>query len=181
MALVLFDLNGTLLDPGSAKAVLQAAVRLAMVHTLAGEFRPLAELLEAAGGETPQAMPAFADVPGGLDRLSAEGHRLAVLTNSAREVAEGHLEGAGLRARFERVVGVDAIGAYKPDRRTYAYALEQLDSRPEDAWLVAAHDWDVIGAHAAGLRTVFVDRGDPAPATVTPDRVVTGLAELSLS
>ena len=180
MALVLFDLNGTLLDPGPRKDLIQAAVRLAMIHQLGGEFRPLAELIEAAGGEVPESMPPFPDVAGALDRLAGEGHRLAVLTNSARETGDGHLQRAGLRERFERVIGVDEVEAYKPDRRAYAYALDQLGAQPRDAWLVAAHDWDIIGAHAAGLRTAFVDRGGPAPATVAPDATVASLEELRL-
>ncbi len=82
MALILFDLNGTLLDPGAEKDKLQAAVRLAMIHTLADDFRPFAELLEAAGGTVPTEMPPFSDVPEGLDRLERAGHRRAVLTNA---------------------------------------------------------------------------------------------------
>ncbi len=180
MALVLFDLNGTLLDPGPRKDVIQAAVRLAMIHQLGGEFRPLAELITAAGGEVPEAMPPFPDVVGALDRLAGDGHRLAVLTNSARETGGRHVQRAGLGERFERVIGVDEIQAYKPDRRAYAYALDQLGVEPRDAWLVAAHDWDIIGAHAAGLRTAFVDRGGQAPATVAPDAAVASLEELRL-
>jgi 2-haloacid dehalogenase len=180
MALVLFDLNGTLLDPGEHAEGLQAAVRLAMVHTLAGEFRPLAELVEAVGGRVPDAMPPFPDVPAGLEALAAAGHRLAVVTNSARATGEGHLERAGLRDRFARVVGADEVGAYKPDRRVYAHALAELGAAPGDAWLVAAHDWDVAGASVAGLRTAFVDRGGPAPVSVTPDRTVRALTDLRI-
>ena len=169
MALILFDLNGTLLDPGPEKEKLHAAVRLAMAHTLAGDFRPFAELIAAVGGTVPERMPPFADVPAGLDRLTGQGHRLAVLTNSARETAEQHLRAAGLRERFGRVIGVDEIGAYKPDARTYAHALEQLEATAGDTWLVAAHDWDLIGAHGTGLRTAFLDRGGPRPVTIAVD------------
>jgi 2-haloalkanoic acid dehalogenase type II len=180
MALVLFDLNGTLLDPGAHSGGIQAGVRLAMVHTLAGEFRPLAELVEAAGGEVPDVMAPFPDVQAGLDRLAAAGHRLAVLTNSARATGERHLTRANLRERFEAVIGADDAGTYKPDRRAYACALERLGADATGSWLVAAHDWDVIGAHASGLRTAFVDLGRPHPVTMSPDAWVAGLDELEL-
>ena len=175
MALVLFDLNGTLLDPGEQLEPLRNAVRLAMAHTLAGDIRPFAELIEASGGEVPDEMPPFPDVPPGLDALAAAGHRLAVLTNSARETGERHLERAGLRDRFERVIGVDEIGEYKPSPRVYGYALEQLGATAGDTWLVAAHDWDLVGAAGAGLRTAFVARGGPKPVTIEPDRRVEAL------
>ena len=181
MALVLFDLNGTLLDPGPLGPALQQAVRLAMAHTLAGDVRPFAELVEAAGGEVPEAMPPFPDVAPGLDRLRAEGHRLAVVTQSARATGEQHLSGAGLLDRFERVVGADEAGAAKPDLRVYAYALQALGGQAgEGTWLVAAHDWDVVGAHGAGLRTAFLDRGGPPPVSVRADRIVPALTELDL-
>ncbi len=180
MALVLFDLNGTLLDPGPGKGKLQAAVRLAMVHTLAGDFRPFAEFLQAVGGSVPDAMPAFPDVPEGLAALQRQGHRLVVLTNSARETGQKHVRAAGLGDCFERVIGVDEVGAYKPDRRAYAYALSELDAAPGDTWLVAAHDWDLIGAHGAGLRTAFVARGGPRPATVEVDQEVDALSALRI-
>ena len=180
MALVLFDLNGTLLDPGPGKDTLRAAVRLAMAHTLAGDFRPFSELLEAVGGTVPEAMPPFPDVPDGLGALKRQGHRLAVLTNSARETGEQHLRAAGLRDFFVRVIGVDEVGAYKPDTRAYGFALSQLGTDAGDAWLVAAHDWDLIGAHGAGPRTVFVARGGLPPVTVEADRKVGALTQLQL-
>lgn len=180
MALILFDLNGTLLDPGAAKDKLHAAVRLAMAHTLADDFRPFAELLEAVGDTVPETMPPFPDVPDGLDALKRRGHRLAVLTNSARETGERHLRAAGLRDSFERVIGVDEVGAYKPDRRAYAYALSQLGAEARDTWLVAAHDWDMVGAHGAGLRTAFVARGGPRPATIEVDSEADALSALQI-
>ncbi|CAA9494216.1 MAG: hypothetical protein AVDCRST_MAG69-1516 [uncultured Solirubrobacteraceae bacterium] len=180
MALILFDLNGTLLDPGSEQDKLQNAVRLAMAHTLADDFRPFAELLQAVGGSVPEELPHFPDVPAGLDRLRGRGHRLAVLTNSAQATGEQHVKRAGLREFFERVIGVDEVGAYKPSRRAYAFALDQLGAAPDETWLVAAHDWDLIGAHAAGLRTAFLARGGPRPTTIPVDSEAADLTALEL-
>ena len=180
MALVLFDLNGTLLDPGDSLPQLKRAVQLAMAHTLAGDFRPFGELLEAAGGDPSSDMPAFEDAAPALSALQQAGHRLGVLTNSERATAERQLASAGIADAFTRVVGTDEVGAFKPDLRVYRHALEQLGAEAGDTWLVAAHDWDLVGAHCAGLNTVYVDRGQPDPATMTPDRSLTTLTELSI-
>lgn len=184
MALLLFDLNGTLLDPGERRDALREAIRLSTAHTLAGDPRPLAELLEAAGSSPPREMAPYPDVAEGLDALSAAGHRLVVATNSAGEQAEALLERAGLRDRFEQVIGADALGVPKPARRAYEAALERAgggdDVRDGDRWLVAAHDWDLIGAHGAGLRTAFLDRGGPEPVTIEVDRSVAALTELRI-
>src|SRR5437588_2764101 len=148
MALITFDLNGTLLDPGDHANVLQHAVRLAMAHTLAGDFRPFSELIEASGGQVPDEQPAFEDVPAGLDRLANAGHELAVITNSSRATGEQHLARAGLLDRFTQIASVEDVQVYKPHPRVYE--LVRSD------WHVAAHWWDVLGASAAGRRTVYI-------------------------
>lgn len=172
MATLTFDLNGTLLDPGDQADALQQAVELAMAHTLAGDFRPFVELFEAVRGELPEAMPPFEDVAAGLDRLLRQGHRLAVITNSARETCERHLARAGLLEHFDQIAGADQVRAYKPDPRVYALI-------PGD-WHVAAHWWDVLGAARAGRRTVYVNRGAPLPGTVAADLVVERLDDLDV-
>ena len=171
MARISFDLNGTLLDPADRADVLDRAVELAMAHTLAGEFRPSEELLEAAGAPLPADFAPFVDVPEGLERLHGAGHDLMVLTNSATDTAERHLTRAGLRALFCEVAGTDRVRAYKPDPRVYALV--------ESDWHVAAHWWDVLGAARAGRRTVHVARRDTLPATVHADIEVKDLSELN--
>jgi FMN phosphatase YigB (HAD superfamily) len=171
MAVISFDLNGTLLDPQDQTDVLQRAVQLAMAHTLAGEFRPFDELLEAAGGRPPDAMPLRPDVTAGLDRLRAAGHELCVLTNSAADTGTEHLARAGILDRFTRVAGADEAGAYKPDRRVY-------DLIPDGEWHVAAHWWDILGADRAGRRTIYIARAGPLPSTVKAEIVVERLDDL---
>jgi 2-haloacid dehalogenase len=181
MSLFLFDLNGTLLDPGENADGIQAAVRLAIVHMLAGEFRPLPDLAAALGVRIPEEMPAFPDVPGGLARLKENGHRLVVLTNTPTDLATAQLRHAELEGYFERVIGADSLRLYKPHRRVYTSAVLEANANPMQSWLVAAHDWDVIGAKGVGLRTVFLDRGDGDPVSTQPDRTVGSLEALALT
>jgi 2-haloacid dehalogenase len=186
---VVFDLNGTLLDPapltaawpsvprGLALSVLDQAVAQAMADTLTGEFRPFPEYVRAAlahraaiaglpdevvsaGITAARRLPAFADAAPALQRLAGEGHRLTVLTNSAADAAREALNAAGLATHLQAVVGADAVRAYKPDARVYRHALEHLGSAPGSTWLVAAHWWDVAGAKRAGWRTAWVGRDE---------------------
>ncbi|KAK4157702.1 HAD-like domain-containing protein [Chaetomidium leptoderma] len=60
------------------------------------------------------------------------------------------------------VVSVDEmeVPVYKPDQRAYEYLVREVgrEGRPEEVWLVSANPFDALGAVAAGLRSVWVDR-----------------------
>jgi len=202
---VLFDLNGTLVDPGAmtatwpggrgvALSILDAAVMQAMVDTLSGEFRPFPDYVRAAlahraalaglgdeaveaGVAAARALPAFPDAGEALAGLRAAGRRVGVLTNSAADAARSTLEAAGLQEHVEAVLGADGVAAYKPDRRVYEYALRELEAS-EDSWLVAGHWWDVAGAKRAGMRTAWIgrDEGVLLPGVPAPDVLAPDLA-----
>jgi FMN phosphatase YigB (HAD superfamily) len=172
MAVITFDLNGTLLDPGDQADVLQRAIVLSMAYTLTGNFRGFSELIEASGGQVPDEQPPFEDVAAGLDRLRAAGHELAVITNSSRETGEQHLAAAGLRDLFTSVASAEEVRAYKPSPEVY-------DLIPSD-WHVAAHWFDVLGASSAGRRTVYIARQGQLPPTIEADMVIKRLDELEI-
>lgn len=121
------------------------------------------------------ALPLHGDVVAGLGVLREAGYRLAVLTNSTDATIEAQLAHTKSRDYFEHVMSTDAVGRHKPAPETYAYACERLGVAPDDAMLVAAHDWDVTGALRAGMRAAFVSRHgtalnplEPAPEIVAP-------------
>lgn len=93
-----------------------------------------------------------------LRRLDGAGHRLFALTNSSTESAEELLGKAGLRDFFELALSTDEAGACKPDPRPYRMALDRAGSAPPEACMVAAHGWDILGADAVGMRTVWIER-----------------------
>ena len=98
------------------------------------------------------------DVAEGIHALSDLGIRLVTLSNGSVTVTEDLLERSGLRDHFERLLSVEDAGVWKPAASAYAYALEQCGVVPMDAMLVAAHPWDIDGAHRAGLGTAWVNR-----------------------
>jgi 2-haloacid dehalogenase len=196
---VLFDLNGTLVDPaplaeplGADAAFVHAAFdeanAAAMVVTLGGGEAGFADLLESAlrrrltaagrpDDGVPAAlerlaeMPAYPDAAAALDALRGAGHELAVLTQSSAEAAETVLRSAGLRERFAVVASAPEV-AFKPDPRAYRHGLAQVGAGT--AWFVAGHWWDVAGAAAAGLRAAWVSRTDGAYPDALPRPEATG-------
>jgi 2-haloacid dehalogenase len=194
---VLFDLNGTLVDPAVllddapeiAVAALDEANMMAMVTVIAGaeaEFKPLLDAalrrgLERAGRdpglasdalERLRSMPAYPEVPDALATLRSAGFRLAVLTQSGVEGAEAVTANAGIREHFELVLSAPESGSFKPEDLAYNYALERAGAG--DAWFVAGHWWDVAGAAYAGLRTAWVSRTDLAYPVAMPPPDVRG-------
>jgi 2-haloacid dehalogenase len=194
---VLFDLNGTLLDAGAMTAgwpgsprgaglrALDDAVAQAMVDTIGGEVRPFPDYVRAAlghlaavaglpeeladqGATMARALPPFDDAAGALRALRDGGQAPSVLTNSAADAAREALQAAELLDLVDEVVGADAVGAYKPDRRVYEAGLGALGAEAADTWLVAAHWWDVAGAKRAGLRTAWVGRDEGALLSTVP-------------
>jgi len=202
---ILFDLNGTLLDPRAiarawsddptagdvAVEVLDSAVVQAMADTVVGEFRPFPEYLAAAlalrvpddavddAVEAASAMPA---VPGALEAVAqlAATMRVGVLTNSATDSAEKALDQAGLSACVSLVAGADEVRRYKPHPAVYDHGVELTGAPRNRVLLAAAHWWDVHGAKAAGLRTCWIAPKEERllASAARPDIRVTALDEI---
>lgn len=171
---VAFDVMGTLFDltplrERFGEAAFQQLLHATTAVTLAGGFVPFPELARAtfaargldAGAALdvlarlepyPDAEPAF----GTLERA---GVRIAVLTNGSEENTRTLLGRAGLADRVERVLTTEQARAYKPHPAPYLHAAAELGLEPDRVTLIAAHDWDVLGAREAGLGAVLVDRG----------------------
>lgn len=121
-----------------------------------------------------------ADVRPTFERMRAAGHTIATLTNSTAAVAEDQLANSGLRASVDAVHSADTVRQLKPGRAPYELVLREHGVAPTDAVLIAAHDWDIAGADAAGWRTGYISRGRPwrLASAVQPHVRADGLVEL---
>lgn len=172
-------------------------LKLAFVATITATYRPFTDFAGAAfdmvaegQGVLPEprdratvvaavgALPAHPDAREGLRLLNEAGFRIAALTNSPLTVAKGQLGHAGLAALFERVMSVEMVKTFKPARATYLSAIEAMGAAPDETVFIAAHDWDIAGAMAAGLRGGFIARPgqvlsplQPIPEYIGPDMV----------
>ncbi len=126
-------------------------------------------------------LPAHPDVAPALDRLRDAGWQLIALTNSAPTTVTAQLEGAGLAARFDHILSVDAVKRFKPSAEPYRHAASVAEVEPGQLWMVACHDWDLVGARAVGLSTAFVDRPGQSwsPTFPAPDVTVDDFGQLA--
>jgi 2-haloacid dehalogenase len=60
----------------------------------------------------------------------------------------------------------------KPAPAPHRYALAQQPVAAGQAFMVAAHDWDVAAANAAGLRSALLDRGGVRPLPGCDEQIV---------
>jgi 2-haloacid dehalogenase len=123
-------------------------------------------------------MPVHADVPAGLKQLKDAGFRLVTCTNSPPDPRTSPLKHAGIDDWFERSFSVDRVRRFKPAPQVYHMVAEELNVRPVDMCMVAAHVWDTIGAQSVGCSGALVARpgnapllvrGLPQPQVVAPD------------
>jgi 2-haloacid dehalogenase len=209
--LVIFDVVGTLFSLERVRQSIKAQdlpsellpwwfgrlLQSAMAATLADRYLPfrqaaevsLKQVLAIADRPENMAESILAEMqeltpwPDAFDCLQTlhQSHHLVALTNSSVDAAEGLIGKAGLRDLFRGVLSTDEVRACKPDPRPYRMALARAGRKPSEAWMVAAHGWDVLGADAVGMRTVWIDRVEkrwPFPGN-PPDCVAADLAQVA--
>ncbi len=189
---VIFDLNGTLVDPGVllepaelGVTALDEANMMAMVTVLAGRETDVQAAARRGAAARSRARRPRSGAGRGRARAAAVDARLPGRPGGAGAAARGRLPArradavlgwrpprrcwrtSGLRAHFELVLSAPASGAFKPEDLAYRYALDQAGAT--DAWFVAGHWWDIAGAAFAGLRTAWISRTDLAYPIAMPE------------
>lgn len=99
------------------------------------------------------------DVVPALERFKALGLKLVVLSN-ANGTVRSKLARLGLARWFEHVLDSGEEGIEKPDPRFFALGLQRAGAEPASTIHVGdVFNIDVVGARAAGIRAVLIDRG----------------------
>ena len=181
-ALLLFDLDGTLVD--SAPDLAGAANDLRQVHGLPSlpyeALRPMVGtgargMVGVAFGVAPgedrfadlrdaflaryaerllQSTRVFDAMAPVLDRLDAAGQRWGIVTNKAMRFAEPIVAGLGLSARAAVVIAGDTTPYAKPHPEPLLEAARRLGMAPAACAYVGDDERDVVAGRAAGMITL---------------------------
>jgi putative hydrolase of the HAD superfamily len=119
----------------------------------------------------PEAWTVFADVATTLGALKQQGLRLGVISNFDTRLYDV-LHALGLRAYFDAIHISTEVGAAKPDPAIFHTALAANGLQPAQA-LHVGDSWreDVLGAQAAGLSALWLDRNWAAGPAAVANRV----------
>lgn len=195
-ALILFDLDGTLVDSGQdvVDSELYALARMGLGSpgeswAMARLGMPLDELLGELLGRRPtpaeheqfvhhyrehhygHGYPSsrpFPEVPETLAALHPR-HLLAVATTRPTAAAADLLGHVGLERWFARVQGTEPHQPHKPDPTILNLVIDELGVSRERALMVGDTARDVAAGRAAGIDTVLVTHGRPPQRPLPPD------------
>jgi pyrophosphatase PpaX len=184
---VLFDLDGTLIDSGPIiLASMQHATRTVLGREIAYE-----ELAATVGGQglvaqmrqldpervdelvevyrehndpLHETLEAFDDLLDVLPELRAGGRRLGIVTAKRHRTVQLALDRfPGLAEQFDVVVGHEDTERHKPEPDPVLAALERLGAEPGDAAYVGDSPFDIQAAKAAGAFAIAVGWGGIHP------------------
>ncbi|MFF2953949.1 HAD family hydrolase [Kitasatospora sp. NPDC057965] len=102
-------------------------------------------------------------VPEALAALRAAGWTIAVVTNGSTDIQRAKLARTGLLPAVDVVCVSEEAGARKPDPGIFHLAAARLGRTLTSAdWMVGNNpDTDLAGAHAAGLRSIWITPTPP--------------------
>lgn len=204
MRVAVFDLDGTLADTGGDLiAAANAALggqgrRLDPVGDRATAFAGGRAMLRAGLGpgredDVERLYPVLLDAyaaalavetrlydgaEAALDRLSADGWRLAICTNKPEGLARALLGALGVLKRFPVLLGADTLPWRKPDPRHLLEAVAQSGGKPGTAVLVGDTATDRDAARSAGVPCVLVGFGPGEVKMLEPEAVIGHFDEL---
>ncbi|MCF4100793.1 haloacid dehalogenase type II [Gillisia sp. M10.2A] len=169
--------NKLLEDPGAFDLWFSGLLHYSLVETITGNYRDFGEIGKATLRkmglkynkqvsdadcehvlEKITRLPAHIDVVEGLQILRQCEYKLVAFSNGGLKTLKEQLKFAEIHYLFDEVLSVESIQKFKPHPETYQYVLTKFHCKPEEAMLIAAHDWDVAGAMRAGLQAGFVSR-----------------------
>jgi 2-haloacid dehalogenase len=179
-----FDCYGTLIDwNGGIRRALGNDELLNRYHELEPQVqaeRPgrsyrevMAEVSRRLGVEDEDALARslptwepFPEVQPALEEARSRGWKLAILSNTDRDLIEASMRQIGVP--FELAIVASDLRSYKPEHRHWLEFFDETDA-PRDAHVHVAqsHFHDIVPANELGLRSIWInrygERHDPPP------------------
>lgn len=206
--LLIFDLDGTLIDSAEDLAISMNATRghfkmppldPAVINSYVGNGAAVL-VRKALGRDAPESFVAealqfflqyyrahalehtrlYPGIRELVDELAAGRHELAVLTNKPVRISVDIIGALGLAEQFPRVYGGDSFASKKPDAIGITTLMRETACSPEETLMVGDSGVDIQTARNAGVRSCGVAWGFQPEAfeTYVPDVLIREPREL---
>jgi len=202
--LLIFDLDGTIIDSRADLAVginhmrtlfgLEPLPMETVVGYIGNGVRRLVEgSLQGADVDVDEALrinkeyyyshltvhtTLYEGVELGLRRLTAAGHKLAVLTNKPGDPSRQILEYFGIGDAFAAIIGGGDVENMKPDPDGIYRCMEIAGAHAANTWMIGDHYTDLGVADNAGIKSAFVRYGFGEERGYKPDVYFASFSEL---
>lgn len=206
--LIIFDLDGTLIDSAQDLAISMNATRAhfglppldpSLIYSFVGNGAAVLvrKAMEEGASQShlDEALAFFLRYyrvhalehtrfyPGvreAVEQLSSQGHTLSILTNKPVRISRDIVIALGVEPLFHRVYGGDSFVAKKPDPIGVTTLLSETNTNPANAILVGDSGVDVQTARNAGIRSCGVGWGFQPEAFTSypPDALIRSPEEL---
>ncbi|MDQ6781067.1 MAG: HAD family hydrolase [Candidatus Eremiobacteraeota bacterium] len=108
-------------------------------------------------------------------------YKLAIITNGFAETHEAKIARLELSRFFDVIVLAGEMQLVKPDPSVFRHALEAAQASAQESVMVGdRYERDIVGAHAAGLRAIWINvrNEELAAGARVPEAVIRSIAEL---
>jgi 2-haloacid dehalogenase len=104
-----------------------------------------------------RSIQAFHDTKPALERARDAGLKLAIISNTDRDIITHSIKQIGVP--FDKVVVAQDVGAYKPSPKVFEYAIAEIGGAPERMLHTAfGFKYDIGPAQEFGMKTAWVNR-----------------------
>lgn len=126
-------------------------------------------------------LPAYKETEPCLRELKAKGVEIIAFSNGKKDDLISLFEHAKIRQYFDQIVSVDEVKTFKPAPEVYELLALKSSSKKDNTWLISANSFDIIGAAACGIKTIWLKRMSNAvydPFGIPSTKEIMNLSEL---
>ena len=142
----------------------------AILREFGGDPQAAAVLLEDYRQRSCEHARGFPGMSRTLEALRGKGFKLGIVSNGETDFQMRNIGALGLEALVDAVLISEAEGLRKPDKALFHRAAQHLGARPDQCLFVGDNpEADILGAHAAGMRTAWFNVGAVWPGALAPN------------
>jgi phosphoglycolate phosphatase len=160
---------------GGARVLIERGLKAEGRPASAAEIdRLYADFVAYYGGHLADRSLPFPGAEGAVERLVAQGCRLAICTNKLERLSVGLLDALGISRHFSAICGQDTFGVQKPNPEILLRTIRKAGGSPTQAIMVGDSASDIEVARAAKIPVIAVSFGytETPVAQLEPDRVI---------